>query len=77
MLKDIQTWVHAFLSGAQYSDSGNYYCGITTKMDIDEGEEVNLKEASLVVIGRYNCVDYFIIYLAKIYVLGLCLLGKI
>ena len=36
--------------GAQYSDSGNYGCAITNKMDVEEGDEPNIEYKSLVVV---------------------------
>ena len=52
MLKDTQSLVHGFLSGAHYSDSGNYGCALTTKLEVEEGDDISPKTTSLVVIGR-------------------------
>ena len=52
MLKDTQSLVHGFLLGAHYSDSGNYGCALTTKLEVEEGDDISPKTTSLVVIGR-------------------------
>ena len=52
MLKDVQRLFRAFLSGAHYSDSGNYGCALTTKLEVEEGDDISPKTTSLVVIGR-------------------------